>query len=202
MLRSILRGLLDLVAPQFCPGCDELLPLTEQGFCETCDPLLERRTLGPAAYDYGGPMAVAIRELKYQQRIDLAAPLAALLGEAAAIHLGRVDVVVPIPLHPTRLAERGYNQSALLAEGVARRLAIPMSATRLVRVRPTPPQAGLDRRRRELSVHGAFEAKPGPRRVLLVDDVRTTGATLRAGCAALYRRGATEVRALALAGQD
>ncbi|MCC7538536.1 MAG: ComF family protein, partial [Deltaproteobacteria bacterium] len=118
---------------------------------------------------------------------------------------GRVDLVVPVPLHRTRLVERGFDQAVLIARPLARALARPLVARALSRIRATAPQSSLDARARAENVAGAFvptssgrRALPG-RRVLLVDDVRTTGATLDE-CARVARdAGAIEVLALALA---
>ena len=117
---AALRGLIDLVAPRACPGCDHDLDWGELGFCPACAPLLERMPHGPAAYAYGGPLGEGIRRLKYDGRTDLLEALHALVKPLTVAHLGRVDVVVPVPLHPSRLAERGYNQAALLAEPAER----------------------------------------------------------------------------------
>lgn len=204
MWKAVLRGALDLVAPHLCPGCDEKLEWGEQGFCEACCPLLDPMVLGPACYEYGGPLAEAIRKLKYQRRVDLAAPLADLWLPRASQHLGEVDVVVPVPLHPKRQRERGLHWVALLAEPLAKGLGVPLHIQRLRRTRDTAVQASMSRVDRDSNVRGAFAAeRDGARpRVLLVDDVRTTGATLKAATAALYRAGATRVRVMALAGVD
>lgn len=115
----------------------------------------------------------------------------------------RVDVVIPVPLHPARLAARGYNQAALLGAAVAGELAVPLVARALSRTRATPPQARLDRAARLGNVAGAFRvrmpARVRGRRVLLIDDVSTTGATLAACAAALREAGAAEVTALVVA---
>jgi ComF family protein len=113
-------------------------------------------------------------------------------------------VVVPVPLHPARLAERGYNQSALLGAAAARELGAPLEARALVRTRPTAQQARLDQASRRENVAGAFAVRAGGaalrgRRVVLVDDVATTGATLEACRAALLEGGAASVTALCVA---
>lgn len=202
MLRPILNGLLDLVAPVCCPGCDHALEWGERGFCSACAPLLDRLPPGPALYAFGGPLADAVRRFKYAARLDLVEPLAALLVHAAPLHAGKVDAVVPLPLHPSRLRERGFDQTALLAAPLAAALGVPLDTRRLRRIRPTPPQASLAEAQREANVRGAFEATRDEtrRRVLLLDDVRTTGATLRSAAGALHRGGASQVRLMALAG--
>lgn len=154
-----------------------------------------------AAFLYGGPLADAIARFKYGGRAELAGVLGALLAEAALPLAGHVDCAVPLPLHPSRLRERGFNQSALLARPVARALGVPLEVDWMRRIRPTVDQAGLARADREGNVRGAFAAEPleGSPRVLLIDDVRTTGATLASASHALLAAGASEVRTLVLA---
>ncbi len=119
---------------------------------------------------------------------------------AAGPYGGLVDAVVPVPLHRRRLAERGFNQAVLLARPLARALGVPLLVGRLVRVRPTRPQVGLEADARRDNVRGAFAMRGEvPRRVLLVDDVRTTGATLGEAARVLAGSGGTEVRTLTLA---
>jgi ComF family protein len=154
-----------------------------------------------AAFEYGGALATAITRLKYSDRADVAPRLArAMLGHARRV--GPVDLVVPVPLHPRRLADRGYNQAALLAVTVARALGAPLVTQALRRIRDTPNQASQGRAPRLANVRGAFLAVPSlirGRRVLLVDDVRTTGATLSACREGLQAAGARHVSALVLA---
>ncbi len=213
-----MRAGLDWLAPERCPGCD--LVWQERAFCDACGPLIERAPEGlwpgagmsvAAAYEYGGPMADAIARVKYAQRSDLIPALGQLLAQAATPFAGSVCCVVPLPLHPRKLRERGYNQSALLAAWVARGLGVPLDARVLARVRDTPAQAGLDRAQRPANVRGAFRVRmreldrygslgrSAPARALLIDDVRTTGATLAAAAEALSASGHFEVVSLALA---
>ncbi len=146
-------------------------------------------------------MAAAITRFKYTPTPELAAPLGALLARAAIEAEVDVDLVVPVPLHISRLVERGFNQAALLARPVARELGTRLDVRGLERVRPTAKQAELDREARQRNVAGAFRACDDldGLRVLLVDDVRTTGATERACSAALRGAGCREVRSLVLA---
>jgi ComF family protein len=226
----VLEAFLGLLAPRRCPGCDAIsvvggtaLALTPSGiaervrggaslqdeqFCPACAPLLDAAPaaqLPPAAcaavFVFAGPLADAITRLKYGRRVDLAAPLGELLARAALAYAGRIDRLVPLPLHPARLRARGFNQSALLARPVARALGVRLDTSSLQRVRPTEGQAGLQRARRADNVRGAFLAHvrvPG-QRVLLIDDVRTTGATLAEAERALLQAGCSEVHSLALA---
>jgi len=202
VIRETLEGLLDLLAPRRCPGCDVRLDWGLLGFCSACAPLLDRLPHGAAAYDYGGPLAEGIARLKYERRLDLVEPLAALLRDAGRGHRGKVDALVPVPLHPSRRQRRGFDQVELLAAPLARDLGVPLETRWLRRIRDTAVQASLPERDRDANVRGAFEGTPrdGKVRVLLVDDVRTTGATLRAASAALYRSSASQVRLLTLAG--
>jgi ComF family protein len=203
-------SLLKLLSPARCAACDALLAERESAFCAACAPLLEpsASTLepgaapvgAPAAFLYGGPLADAIQRLKYAGRSELARPLGALLADYAIVFGGLVERVVPVPLHPSRLRERGFNQSALLARPVARALGVPFDPYWLARVRPTRDQASLAREARGHNLRGAFAAR-GVRaqRVLLIDDVRTTGATLAEASEALLRAGCERVHTLALA---
>lgn len=143
-------------------------------------------------------MADAIRRYKYGGRDELSAPLGALLASAAGRFAGRVDAVVAVPLHPRRLAARGFDQTALLSRPVAKALGVPRG-TLLCRTRDTPAQAGLDLAGRAQNVRGAFVARPCAGRVLLLDDVRTTGATLAACAEALTAAGASRVVTFVLA---
>lgn len=197
-------AVVDLVAPRTCAACDLPLHLDEDDFCGGCLVLLEPLPPGPAAYAYGGPLADALRRLKYGGRTEHAPALGRLWAAAAVEHAGRVDSVVPVPPHPARLRERGFCPVARLARPVAHALGVPLELGRLVRLRATPPQAGRDAVQRAVNVRGAFEARPRPARprVLLVDDVRTTGATLEAAEQALRAAGACDVYPLALAGVE
>jgi ComF family protein len=214
-LGTIAQTLLgELVAPSQCAACD--VPVGAAVLlCTACAVSAERAppTCGEsfgefddewlAAFEYGGAIATAIARLKYQGRSDLGPRLGRALLDAASHFARAIDLVVPVPIHPRRLAERGYNQSALLATPVARGLDVHLAPRVLDRSQDTPRQAALDRAERLVNVSGAFSVRtPALVRgahVLLVDDVRTTGATLAACSAALHGAGAARVRALVLA---
>ncbi|MCB9592170.1 MAG: ComF family protein [Sandaracinaceae bacterium] len=201
MIAALIEGLLDALAPPTCSACDVVLPPGERGFCVACASLLEPAVGAPrAAFLYGGPLADAIRRFKYGGRSDLA-PVLAELGLPAALELsGRFDAVVPVPLHPRRERERGFNQASLIARAWASALGVPVRPRALRRVRDTPAQASLEVGRRAGNVRGAFRVDADiAGRVLLVDDVRTTGATLAECASALLVGGASRVHPLVLA---
>jgi len=195
--------LLSIFGPQRCAACDAPTRASA-AFCEGCALVVERVDDDHAPFLYGGPMAAAIARFKYLPMPDLARPLGQLLAsEVQKRDFGDIEAVVPVPLHPTRLFERGFNQATLLARPVARALGVPLLARALMRTRPTEKQAELDRSARLRNVENAFVARTNIRtRVLLVDDVRTTGATQNACAAALRAAGCSHVRCLVLAIAD
>lgn len=199
----LLRAFAELIAPNGCAACD--VPIGPNAiFCRTCAATVEE-TLDPiGAFAYGGAVAHAIRRFKFRGRPDLIARFATRLAPLVPADLGREDLVVPVPLHPVRLAERGYNQSALLARPMARAQGLRFAPRALERVRDTSMQTALDRGARRANVEGAFLARTTlhGRQVLLVDDVRTTGSTLRACADALHEVGARRVFPLVLACRD
>ena len=152
---------------------------------------------------FGGAIAITLRRLKFAARPDLARPLGHLARRAVRDADLRADLVIPVPLHARRLAERGYNQAALIARCVAEELCLPLATRVLARVRSTPQQALLDRADRVRNVHRAFSVRRAAaiqgKRVLLVDDVATTGATLTACAVALREAGAESVTAVVVA---
>ncbi|HEY6134860.1 MAG TPA: ComF family protein [Rubrivivax sp.] len=153
------------------------------------------------AVDYGFPWDRLVLDLKFNGLVELAAPLAQLLVQALrdADGASGVDAVLPVPLGPKRLAERGYNQAWELARRVARALALPAGAHALERPVDSAHQADLPRDMRAANLRGAFMVAPrqrdrvAGRHLALVDDVMTTGATAREASAALLRAGAASV---------
>jgi ComF family protein len=190
--------------PAGCPVCgvpqdEALLPALRPRRCPHCRAHAPRFAFASAAYLHGGALAEAIHRLKYERREDLGPALAVLFEACPA---PESDLLVPIPLHPRRLRQRGYDQARLLAGGAAKRFGLPV-APLLRRVRETGQQVGRDRTSRESGVRGAFapDGKVEGLRICLVDDVLTTGATASAAAGALLDGGAArvEVRTLARA---
>jgi ComF family protein len=148
---------------------------------------------------------VVIHELKYRSRRAAATELGRRLAGDPAVGAVLEDaaLLVPVPLHPRRLAERGFNQAALLAFDLGRRSGVPVCERALVRRADTPSQAGLSAAARRANVARAFAvrhlSKIAGRVVVLVDDVHTTGATARACARALRAAGAAEVRLVTVA---
>jgi ComF family protein len=207
LARRAFESAVSLIAPDVCAGCDERIGIMRV-FCSLCASTLaqpaETREGEIAPFAYGGALVRAIASLKYAGRVDRARPLSHLLLQALdPLRASPPTLVVPVPLHRKRLAERGYNHVALLAAPVARALGARFAASALVRVRDAPPQATLGRAARLENVEGVFKAAPGlslaRESVLVVDDVRTTGATIDACVLALRDAGAAEVRSLVLA---
>jgi len=207
MLQRLVSGLLDLLSPPRCAACGALLEARVMGFCDACAPLLERapRDLtsarDAAACLYGGPLRDALHRLKYEGASELAPALARLLAKPAGSFAGRVDCVAVVPLHARKLRQRGYNQSALLARPIARLLGVPCVPRLLVRTRDSGAQVGKNRSDRIGQLTGAMRAsrRARARTVLLIDDVRTSGATLAEARRALYEAEVRDVYTLVLA---
>ncbi len=151
---------------------------------------------------YEDTLRELIHLFKYRQVRPLAKPLGALIARTIPRE-HRFDLIVPMPLHWQKRWSRGYNQSELLANEVARRWGVPV-ANIVRRVKATAPQAGLSNSKRRLNVRGAFAARKSIKglRVLLIDDVLTTGATASACAKVLKRAGASHVAVAAVARTD
>lgn len=211
----MMQQALDLLFPPRCVGCGR----GGHWFCPACVAAIVPAPAWPGGLEplaglwvaglYEDPLRLAIHALKYEGRRQVAGPLGRVLAETyRRQHKGsarmRFDAVLPVPLHPKRQAERGFNQSALLAHGLARGVGLPLREDVLLRSRHTPQQAGLEAVKRRANVAGAFACLPGHpaldgKALLLVDDVCTTGATLAACAGALRAAGAREVWGLTLA---
>jgi len=150
---------------------------------------------------YDGELRHAIHVLKYEHVSALAEPLGRLLSTYLTQHPLHFDLIVPVPLHPERREDRGYNQAELLAKVIAKQCGAPLNTSALVRKLNTTPQVGLNENERRRNVQGAFQCKHrlDGLRVLVVDDVCTTGATLSECAMALHDGGAASSWGLTLA---
>ncbi len=225
-LHSIAGYVLDLLLPPRCVGCGRV----GSWFCDRCMaavepvpepvcPLCGRPTLdgemcafcrrNPPHLNgvrsvalFKEPLRSAIHALKYKGRKEVAVPLGRMMADYLSHPRETLDFIVPVPLHPERRKERGYNQAALLAAGISRQTGVPMATEVLVRSRYTKPQVTLNARERMENVKDAFEcvdAAVQGKRVILVDDVCTTGATMDAAAQALWKCHPERVWGLTLA---
>ncbi len=158
-----------------------------------------------AAFRYQDALPMLVAGIKFQDRMSHIRLLGALLADTVAERLGsadgRPDAIIPVPLHRRRLRERGYNQALELARHIARRLDLPVDATSCSRHRPTPPQAGLERKARLSNVRGAFATRrrQDDRHLVIVDDVVTTASTVAELARVLRQAGAARVDVWCLA---
>ncbi len=211
--------------PEFCRQCRLRIATPSSPLCLTCGlPFLTRgdadhacarclehpprfgRARACTIYDAAAgdqPLNSVLQKYKYSRDVWLARPLGALLVERSPFAVDTYDVMMPVPLHVQRLRWRGFNQAQLLARPLARAAGVPLDARALQRVRPTRPQVELGEKERRQNVAGAFRvARPHQvdgRRILLVDDVYTTGATVDECSRVLRHAGAVSVDVLVLA---
>lgn len=202
---------------RWCESCQNQVQIIGAGSCPRCgDPNWDGvktmcgRCRGTRLYyerlsswvSYKGPIREAVHELKYRHNVGLGEILAKHLVELVESLSWDVDFIVPVPLGSKRLQERGYNQVMLLARPIAWELDIPLKRKALTRTRETRSQVGLSREQRITNVQNAFTAKEhdiNGKRILLVDDVVTTGATINACAKALKEAGVKKVFAATLA---
>ncbi|GAF25996.1 predicted amidophosphoribosyltransferases [Moorella thermoacetica Y72] len=188
-----------------CRYCGRLLAAGRGAVCRQCREELPPFRRARAVGAYRGILKELIWAFKYQGRRSLAAPLGQLLAGVVVRELGsaRPHLVIPVPLTAARLQARTFNQAELLARALGRELGLAVSGQALARMRETAPQVGLSRRERWQNLAGAFQVQEPAlvkgHRLLLVDDVMTTGATAAACTGALLAAGAAVVEVVTLA---
>ena len=203
-------GGFERIAEPMCDCCGR--PFASDMAAQAAKPLCRLCRVNFYAFDRARSFAIhddalseAIVLLKYEEVTRLGDWFAARLAEIISNSPDdwHADVLVPVPLHPVRRRERGYNQAELIARPLAKRLNLTFQPNLLVRTKPRPPQLLLSRTERWTSVRGAYATREGVKvdklRILLVDDVMTTGATLDACARALKKAGATAVLGLTVA---
>ncbi|MEP9366411.1 ComF family protein [Xanthobacter sp. VNH20] len=213
-------------AEGLCGGCWRRLAFVERPYCERLGipfayeqqqsddaPRLSLEAVtDPPAFDraraavlFGPVSRDLVHGLKYGDRLDMAAPMARLMTRAAGELLREADLIVPVPLHPLRLWRRRFNQAALLARRISKASGVPCRADVLARTRATPSQVSFNRAERHANVAGAFRVPDSRthhvagRRIVIVDDVLTTGATLDACARALRSAKAVHIDAVTFA---
>ncbi|HEX2874142.1 MAG TPA: phosphoribosyltransferase family protein [Polyangiaceae bacterium] len=205
LLARAISRLLDTLSPPSCAACDAPSAASFCPSCGTPEPLPAPQTIHGlpllVASHYAPPLSTAITRFKYADRPELARRLAPLLLPGLRqLRLPADATLVPVPLHAGRLATRGYNQAALLAQELARQCPWRCEPRFLLRTRATERQVGKAREERLTNALGAFvRSRSGPAQVVLVDDVVTTGSTVRACAQALADGGAKLVAVVALA---
>ena len=203
-----------------CPRCWRAAPFIERPYCQRLgtpfpfdhggDLLSPQAIAHPPVFAkaravarYDGPARALVHGLKYSDRHDLVRPMAAWMARAGAELLAEADLLVPVPLHWTRLWRRRFNQAVLLADAIAAKSGHEVAPRALRRVKRTRPQFGLSRNERADNLQGAFRVDPGAglagRHILLIDDVFTTGATANAAARRLLKAGAQSVSLLTFA---
>ncbi len=193
--------------PPFCQKCSRHLTVVNaENLCPDCRHTERHFDRAWAAALYNEPMQELIHRFKYQNKTGLRKFFAGLMHsfiDTYNINIHSYDILVTVPLHPTRLRERGYNQTEFLAEGLSKESNLTITSKNLCRVRHTKNQALLGKKERWTNIHGAFKindpSKVLKKSVLVVDDLFTTGATAGEAARLLKEAGAVKVDVLTLA---
>ena len=199
---NVCRGKLKPITGPRCFRCSKPLKREEQEYCKDC-----RKTRlfdqGIGIFPYGSVLQESLFKLKYGKRQEYGS----FYGQIAAVYSREiirnwgVEIIIPIPLHRKRMEKRGYNQAELIAEALGKTLCIPVDSRLMKRKVNTRPQKELDYRERKQNMKNAFFLKGENRyrRILLVDDIYTTGSTIEAAAELLKRNGAENVFFLTIA---
>lgn len=195
---QICRTRLPYVREPSCRKCGKPLLTEEREYCGDCRKKKHLFRQGKAPFVYDSLMRTSIARFKYGGRREYAAFYAEEILRRCAREavLWKVEVLIPIPLHPSRKRKRGYNQAALLAEELSRRCGIPVDEKRLVRTRKTRAQKELNDQERLANLKGAFSVRGGNvpyKNIILVDDIYTTGSTIDEAARVLMENGAQTV---------
>jgi len=223
---EIINAFIDFFIPRYCPSCEKKLKLDEICICDECLSFIERADNSRLSSEYkrkfsstgiisgftslfvfeiDKALQQVIHSIKYNKRFLIAKYLGKLIGEnlKQEIKNWNVDIIIPVPLHSLRKAERGFNQSKYIANGIGTELGIKVKSNLLKRIKYTETQTNLTLKEREENISNAFQAKHKKqfegKSFLLVDDVITTGATVRECGKVLLEKGASKVYACSAA---
>jgi len=197
---------LRFVAPPLCACCG--IPIAGAGADHLCGDCLVARppyAMARSVARYESVLHDVIHVFKYKGKITTGEVLGKMMADYVypGFSIADYSLIVPVPLHPKRLRERGFNQAVILARQISRRFSIPLDFLTLKRRVFTEPQVSLGKELRTANVRGAFAVKDGKKvegqRIILVDDVYTTGSTVKECAGALMKHGAAEVAVLTLA---
>ena len=229
MFKNYLTELLDFILPRFCPACRNKLATAENTVCNTClakiklvDPEFmkseyqrkyeSKRIISGFVSHYifekDKELQDIIHALKYDKKFHIGIFLGKSLGEhfKSQFQSWNITMIIPIPLHHLKKAERGFNQSYYIAKGISSQTSIAIKANVIKRMRFTQSQTTMTLKEREENVEGAFKVRKTEnvkgKKVLLVDDVMTTGATINECGKALLQAGATCIYAATVALAD
>jgi ComF family protein len=229
MLKNLLTELFDFLLPRFCPACQVKLKSDETTVCNSC--LSKIRVVVPEfikseyqrkyaskniisgfvsqyIFEKDKELQHIIHALKYDKKFQVGTFLGKMLGELykSQFHRWNVNMIIPIPLHHLKKAERGFNQSYFIAKGISKTTIIPLRIRTIKRARFTQSQTTMTLKEREENVEGAFEVRKMEnvkrKNILLVDDVMTTGATINECGRVLLEAGANQIYAATVALAD
>ncbi len=188
------------IIDSFCSICGK--PVDDLCGCSLCKKNVFRFTSARAAFLYTGAIRTAIKKLKYAQHLGLSELFANYLLSVYSRERWEVDLVTAVPLYKKRFAARGFNQSEWIAKPLAKAIGKPFSSGAIQKTIHTTPQVGLNQNERKNNLRNAFQAEPvivRNKKVLIVDDVMTTGSTFNECASALLQGGASEVYCLSVA---
>ena len=228
-MKNFIIPFADFFLPRICPSCRKKLSPSERIICSMCNSKILRPSDLKIKFEYGRkfssnnfiksfnslyifetdkPVQFLIHELKYGKKFQIGEFLGIKISEYLKYIITGwgVELLIPIPLHPLKRAKRGFNQSYFIAKGISQKLKIPIGNRIVRRAKSTETQTGLSLYKRKENMRGAFKIKNGRQinslKILLVDDVITTGATLNECAKVLLRQGAKEIYAVSAAISD
>jgi ComF family protein len=228
-MKKSIRVFFDVILPRKCSGCNEVLHADEVSICNDClqsikpidvdlvqkefdkdfkDSKIISDLTSLFVFEKDSILQQVIHNIKYNKQFNSAVTLGKMFAEKhrELLEEWSIDLIIPIPLHHLKKAERGFNQSDFFAKGISKQSGIKLSTNAVKRIRYTESQTGFNRKKREENMENAFKVKKenlvDGKNILLVDDVITTGATIRECGKALFSSGADQIFAGSIAVTD